>query len=149
MPFSRNAEIQIEASPEAVYDYLSDVTRHGEWSAARLVVQLDRPEAGVTSGATFTSHARLVGDVAATGQVITVDRPREFVYECLDRTGRNRWTMRMQPVGGGTLLSYGVERPEAPLWVRLTQEWLLWPLFGRSGAYRALLNIKQRLEETP
>jgi hypothetical protein len=72
--------------------------------------------------------------------------PNRFVYECTDTSGHYRWTMTLRAVGTSTELTQSAERLEGPLWVRVIQSWLLWPLSGRRSVVKGLANIKARLE---
>jgi uncharacterized protein YndB with AHSA1/START domain len=143
--FSRQMRIYIEAAPETVFRYVTDIGRHVEWSAQTLSIKPD-PEHG--SGATFASTA-LVGfllPVAGHISVIAEEAPIRFVYEYQDLSGYYRWTMLLQPEGKGTRLTQRMERLQGPFWIRLAQRGLVWPLYGRRAVGKGLANIKAHLE---
>ncbi len=141
--FARGESIQIDASPEAVFDYLADVSKHGEWAADGIVSQRELgPDRGV--GVRFTSRVNVLGENVARGVVVEADRPRRFVYEVEDRTGHWRWTMTFRLEGSGTQLIHAFERIKAPLWVRLGQI-PIYRFAGRPGIRRGLANIKAHL----
>jgi hypothetical protein len=62
--------------------------------------------------------------------------------------GKYRWHFDIAPAGSGSTIKYGLERLRAPLWVRLVQPWLLWPMDGRVGVLIGLANLKRALEAT-
>lgn len=73
----------IAASPEAVYDAISDVTRMGEWSEECHACEWhDGVEPGAV-GAVFTGHNR-AGDKEWSTQatVVAADRPSTFTFDC-------------------------------------------------------------------
>ena len=54
--------------------------------------------------------------------------------------------MLLQPEGKGTRLTQRMERLQGPLWIRLTQRGMVWPLYGRRAVGKGLANIKAHLE---
>ena len=57
--FVQNYSIQIDAEPTAVYDYLADFTRHGEWSDG---LNIEAVSEGPTEvGSEFRSTGRMMG----------------------------------------------------------------------------------------
>jgi hypothetical protein len=52
----------------------------------------------------------------------------------------------LQPEGKGTRLIQRMERLTGPLWIRLAQPGLVWPLYGRRAVGKGLANIKAKLE---
>jgi hypothetical protein len=79
----------------------------------------------------FSSTVHLMGGtIHAEIHVIAEEPPHRFVYECTDPAGHYRWTMTLRAVGTGTELTQSAERLKGPLWVRVIQPWLLWPLSG-------------------
>ena len=144
--FGREVSTYIEASPDVVFRYIADIRRHTEWGAEPLDITLESgPECG--PGATFSSIAH-VGRMKITAQVLVVaeEPPLRFVYESKDPFGLHRWTMMVRPEGSGTRLTQRMERVQGPLWVRILQPYVLWPLQGRSDVQNGLANIKARLE---
>jgi uncharacterized protein YndB with AHSA1/START domain len=73
----------IAASPEAVYDAVSDVTRMGEWSEECYACNWRADSDAPAVGATFDGHNRN-GDREWTTQctIIAADRGRAFAFEC-------------------------------------------------------------------
>lgn len=144
--FGREMSTYIEASSEGVFRYIADIRRHAEWGAQPLDIAFaSGPEQG--PGATFRSIAH-VGRMQIAAQVLVVaeEPPVRFVYECKDPFGLHRWTMTVRPEGSGTRLTQRMERVQGPLWVRILQPYVLWPLQGRSDVQKGLKNIKAHLE---
>jgi uncharacterized protein YndB with AHSA1/START domain len=142
--FAKQIAISIPAAPEAVFAYVSDLTRHGEWANEPIEIRLESGD-GRTPGSTFSSTAGVLGGVKATIRLVALDPPRRLVYDCDDMFGSYRWTLSVEPEGAGTRLTQRMERLSAPAWVRLVQPWLMWPVLGRRGVSRGLANIRARL----
>jgi hypothetical protein len=141
MKFAKEKSIHVEAPPEAVFDYVSDIKRHPEWAKHPMVMR----EIG---DGTFESTVKVMHLEPRT--IISVeskDRPRRFTFICNDDTaGKYRWTFDITPSGDGSMIRYSLERLEAPTWVKLTQPWMLWPIDGRTGVLTGLANIKREME---
>ncbi len=141
--FTRGQSIHIHATPEAVFDYVSDLSKHPEWSAQPLVVQVKGP---VQVGTTYTSDADFMGKPHGHGQILEVERPRRFAFDAADSSGHFKWHFNITPVGDGVRLDYGFGRLSAPLPFLLLQGAVFWPLFGSKWTTQSLERIKAKLE---
>lgn len=100
----------VEASPEAVYDLVSDVTRTGEWSPVCTSCWWD-PGAGPQVGSWFTGRNEVPGRSWETrSQVVVADRGREFAF-----------------VVGGAYVRWGFTMVAVPEGTRLTESWEFLP----------------------
>lgn len=100
---SHSGSIVIAASPEVVYDLVSDVTRTGEWSP---ICAWCRWDDGATAdvGAGFTGHNETPERTWEThSRVVAADRGREFAWLVGD--SYVRWGYTMTVVDGGTELT--------------------------------------------
>ncbi|SEK64899.1 Polyketide cyclase / dehydrase and lipid transport [Blastococcus sp. DSM 46786] len=98
-----SASITVAASPEALYDLVSDVTRTGEWSPICQECWWDEGASGRV-GDRFTGHNATPERTWETrSQVVAADRGREFAW--VVGAGFVRWGFRMAPVPGGTELT--------------------------------------------
>jgi ribosome-associated toxin RatA of RatAB toxin-antitoxin module len=105
-----SASIEIAASPETLYDMVSDVTRTGEWSPVCVACWWDEGASG-QAGDWFTGRNVTASRTWETrSQVVVADRGREFAF--LVGKGYVRWEFTVAPVAGGT---------------RLTEEWEFLP----------------------
>ena len=125
--FAKEKSIYVEAAPEAVFDYVSNIRRHPEWAMHPLVMR----ERG---DGTFESTATVMHlEPRTVIRVESQERPRLFTFLCDDNiAGKYRWTFDIKPAGAGCKVRYGVERLDAPAWVKLVQPWSLWPITMRS-----------------
>ena len=73
--------VRIQATPEALYDLVSDVTRTGEWSPVCTACWWDDAGQADQIGAWFTGHNELPERSWETrSQIVAADRAREFAW---------------------------------------------------------------------
>ncbi len=142
--FSRKDGIFIQAPPLAVYDYVSDLTRHPEWAKQKMEMMVEGEK--IAPETAFTTHISFMGKVPGKGRVVEMQSPGKFSYECKDSSGTYLWTMDAQPEGSGTKLTYSFDRLAAPLYFKLLQGVVFYPIFGRGMMSTALANIKRNVE---
>lgn len=105
----------IAASPEAVWDVVSDITRIGDWSPECYRCEWDAGQVP-GSGATFTGHNRF-GDKEWSNQSTIVEwvRPERVTWE-VRLTGRTA-----ELFGGGVATRWGFTIEAIETGARLTQ----------------------------
>ena len=99
----REASIEINASPEAVYDLVSDLPRMGEWSPENIGGEWQNGGSGAV-GDRFLGHNRTRERAWSVPVMVTVaesGRCFEFVTHP-DDGPYVRWTYRLEPSGTGT-----------------------------------------------
>jgi polyketide cyclase/dehydrase/lipid transport protein len=117
-------QIDIETSPEAVYDLVADMPRMGEWSPECQVVEWRDGSTGPAEGATFVGHnrggPRGVFRWSRSGRVLTADRGREFAF-VTEEGGREgtEWRYRFEPIEGGTRVTESYTVTSIPVWARV------------------------------
>ena len=141
--YTREVSTHIDASPEAVYDYVTDLARHPEWAAAKL--ELTVGPAGENGLPTFSSVVHTMGSPKAKGRVLKMERPGLFEYESADPSGLYRWTVNIEPDGAGTNFSQRLTQMEVPLWFRAIQP-LVFSVVGKGTMEKGVANIKERVE---
>jgi hypothetical protein len=95
--------VVVAASPEAVYDLVSDVTRTGEWSPVCRACWWDDGH-GPWVGAWFTGRNETPDRTWETrSEVVVADRGREFAF--IVGGSLVRWGYSMTAVEGGTELT--------------------------------------------
>jgi uncharacterized protein YndB with AHSA1/START domain len=117
MPEKLEISRDIAASPEAVYDAISDVTRMGEWSEECHACEWHEGVAGPVVGATFDGHNRHgEHEWTSQGKVIEADRGRAFAFECsMFDFHYSTWGYRIEPTPTGCRVTEWNEdlRPES------------------------------------
>lgn len=95
--------IVVAATPQAVYDLVSDVTRTGEWSPTCAACWWDEG-AGPEAGSWFTGRNETPERTWETrSQVVAAQPGREFAW--LVGGKLVRWGYLLEPVEGGTRLT--------------------------------------------
>ncbi len=132
--------VWVEASPEVVWELVSDVERYGEWSPENSGGTWTT-EPGL--GATFTgSNKRGLMRWTTRCKVIEYERPSRFAFEVVE--SRTVWGYRVEEEDGGTRVTEWRARVGAPpLLVRMvTRSGLL----GRDREALAIEGMRQTLE---
>ena len=111
----------IEASPERVYNLVSDITRMGEWSPETYSCAWIDGATGPQVGARFTGRNRRgLLRWSNTPEVISAELGREFAFRRVVLGNEVIWSYRMQADGSGTRLSESYEvLTRSPAWMRL------------------------------
>lgn len=100
---SHQESITVRASPETVYDLVSDVTRTGEWSPVCTSCWWTDGEPGAV-GAQFTGRNESGGRTWETlSHVVAAEPGREFAWVVGE--GYVRWGYTLKPVHEGTELT--------------------------------------------
>jgi ribosome-associated toxin RatA of RatAB toxin-antitoxin module len=94
----------VAATPEAVYDLVSDITRTGEWSPVCTSCWWDDEAEAGQVGAWFTGHNELPDRTWETrSRVVAAERGREFAW--VVGPGFVRWGFTLEAEGAGTRLT--------------------------------------------
>ena len=107
---------QIDASPEAVFDTITDHRRYPAFTPIRRV-EIEREGEAEPNGKGAIRALHVVGPPIRE-RVIAFERPRLFTYEVLSGlpVREQIGTVTVEPSDGGTLLSYRIEMtPRIPL----------------------------------
>jgi len=101
--------IEIDCPPEEVFDYLSQLDRHGEWQEAIKSIEVLTPGPTVVG-----SRARIVregpgGDQTLTYEMTEVDGPRSATFRGIDGSIRPVGRLVLTPLDDGTRTKYDFE----------------------------------------
>lgn len=127
--------VRMAASPEVVWDLVSDVTRIGEFSPETFEARWTRGATGPAVGAYFKGHVKRngVGPTYWTLCRVTECVPREDFGFVVEAAGRevNHWRYQLRAVADGTEVTESFELQPMGL---LKVYWaLLGPLRGRTN----------------
>lgn len=153
------AEIDIDAPPEVVFDVCSDVMRHPELSGAGEVLQVRVVTDGpVGVGTRFEADEDLTFGPSrmkfvAQSEVVEFDRPRSFSWLSVPGRGpkpkRIQWWFRMTPNSRGTHVVHEVQVD-----LGAVANVLMKPIYGPARGERikksmdtTLANLKRMAEE--
>lgn len=142
---SFSVSIMIQATPENVFAYIADLTRHPEWASdpVQIVAITEKP---VRVGSRYRSEAQSHGITFKAELVVTkYDPPVCFGFSGVDATGKFSHEFKLIPQKGATLLKRKINF-DATLLQWLTFLVVLYPVRIPS-AKRTLQLLKQRLEQ--
>ena len=103
-------QVTINAPAEKVFNYVADVSKHGEWGNPGQKLQVEKTSAGpVGQGSTFKSTGQQFG-TQNDAVTITEYKPNErVVYESQGKAGLLRHSFDVTPAGSGVQLTKGTE----------------------------------------
>lgn len=93
------------ASPESIYDLVSDLPRMGEWSPECVKCEWLGGASSAQPGATFKGHNRLGRRRWSTkGRIVTAERAKELAFEITSVGGLQvaKWGYVIEPAAGGS-----------------------------------------------
>ncbi|WP_435198046.1 SRPBCC family protein [Janibacter sp. GS2] len=103
--------VSVQASPEALYDLVSDITRTGEWSPVCTSCWWDEDGEAGRVGAWFTGHNEVPERTWETRSlVVAAERGHEFAW-----------------VVGGSYVRWGFTFVPTPTGTELTESWAFLP----------------------
>jgi len=137
----------INARPEDVFAYVSDLTRHGEWSGAPLVVEAvsDGP---VAVGSQYRSRGDLPGQKGRPNElrVTGYEPPRRFAFAAQDPDfGEVMHEFIVTPQNGGALVARTITTQLPPL-IAFMFKVIIGPLIGYPMTMRSLAALKAKME---
>lgn len=119
--------VHIAASPEVIYDLVSDVTRMGEWSPECTKAEWLNGATGPAVGARFRGRNRHGWMRWTTSpRIVVAERGREFSFIAPDIFGSDtaRWTYLFEPEGSDTQVREVCEIVrDLPLFMRVAVRW--------------------------
>ena len=111
----------IEAPAERIYGYVSDFSRHGEWSGHGLQVTKDR-DGPVEVGTTFSTVARQFGTQREHSTITEMTPGKRFAWESKGSLGLARHWFELTPSadGASTTVVKGMEFAQPSFLAKLT-----------------------------
>ncbi|HYZ93007.1 MAG TPA: SRPBCC family protein [Actinomycetota bacterium] len=116
MRMTGEAELRIEASPQDVYDLVTDVTRTGEWSPECRRCKWLNGATHAREGARFRGYNRSgIVRWSRLVEVVAADSGREFAFRTLPdllNKDSTTWRYKLEPSERGTIVrqSYEIHR---------------------------------------
>ena len=135
--------ISIEAPASQVYDYVADLTRHGEWGGHGLEVT-KTTEGPAAVGSVFSTTAKQFGTQREQSTITELAPGSAFAWESTGALGRARHRFSLSGDGGSTTLTKSAEIVEPTFLAKLTS-WKLSKGIPK-GLHSDLANIKAHLE---
>jgi uncharacterized protein YndB with AHSA1/START domain len=138
-------KIQVGATPQKVFDIVSDIARHGDWANPSAGLEVKPVSGGpVQVGSTFKSSQKFAGK--HTGADITVTKlaaPSALAFDAVQagkKPVRFTNTFTLTPTADGTLVERSIDaKPANPLAI------VFYPAI-RADAMKSLRQLKAKAE---
>lgn len=106
--WTKTVSIDMHATPQQVYDYLVDFTRHGEWSSNVRRIELTAGEPGKV-GAEYKAFEDVPRDLTSFAHVTQLRAPNLIMWESTDhRVFKTEWRIELEPHDEGSRVTQRV-----------------------------------------
>ncbi|MGH2794173.1 MAG: SRPBCC family protein [Actinomycetota bacterium] len=139
------AKIQVDASPQRVFDVLADIPTHGSWANQKAGLAVKPVSDGPTAvGSMFHSEQKFAGKHAAADIKVTrLEAPTTLAFEA-HQPGKKpvtyTSTFTLTPSGSGTLVERTLDPNPSGLMVTIAAPAI------RADMMKALKNLKAKVE---
>ena len=144
----RSHQILVNAPLQTIFDYVSDLTRHPEWSGGRLKIEAVTP-GPISVGKEYLSHGDVAGqkDRPNTVQVTRYEPPHKFGFVAKDPDfGRVTHEFIFTEQTGGILVMRTMTLSLNPI-VAFLFRFFIYPLIGSPSMDKSLAGLKAKLEK--
>ncbi len=136
--------IDIDAKPEEVFAYISDLTKHSEWNEGLTIEKVSEGEVAV--GTEYRSNGKQLGkSVDNTVKVTEIDSPRKFSFTGSDGKLEFLQELNLSAHNGGTRLDRLTTAEVNPIMAMMFTI-LIGPLFANRSMRKSLRKLKANLE---
>jgi len=139
--------VLIHAQPKTVFDYVSDLTRHPEWSGGQLKIEALTP-GPIAVGSQYKSQGEVATEKNRPNElrVTALQSPSRFAFVAKDPGfGDVTHDVTFKPEAGGTLMERTVSMQMSPVNAFMFRV-LIRPMIGQPMMDKAFAALKQRLE---
>jgi uncharacterized protein YndB with AHSA1/START domain len=140
----------IQAPLEAVWSWVADITRHGEWSPKPYRVDLVSGDLNAV-GSRYRSVGWVppnYGNHANDVEITDVVPMSRFALKATDESGTFTSTFDLLPVDGGTQVTFHIVFPPMK-GLNAVMVPLLFPIVAKPDFRKRLDLLKQKIESTP
>ena len=137
--------IDIDAKPEEVFAYLSDLTKHPEWNDGLTVEKVS--DGDVAVGSEYRSTGKQLGkSVDNTIKVTEIESPKKFSFTGSDGKLEFLQEFSLSEHDAGTRLERRTSAELNPV-LAITFKLLIGPLFANPSMNKGLRKLKSNLEQ--
>jgi uncharacterized protein YndB with AHSA1/START domain len=147
---ARTHQILIHTPLQKSFDYVSDLTRHPEWSGGELKIEAVTP-GPITVGKEYRSRGEVAvqKDRPNTVQVTEYEPPHKFAFAANDPDfGKVTHEFTFAEQNEGVLVSRIMTVTLKPL-VALAFRFFIYPFIGKPSMNKSMAKLKAKLEENP
>jgi uncharacterized protein YndB with AHSA1/START domain len=103
-------KVTINAPAEKVFNYVADISKHGEWGNPSQKLDVQKTSEGpIGQGSTFKSVGHQFGRQDDTVKIVEYAPPRRVVYESQGKAGVLRHTIEVTLKDGGVEVEKGFD----------------------------------------
>jgi uncharacterized protein YndB with AHSA1/START domain len=146
----RSHQILVHAPLQKAFDYVSDLSRHPEWSGGELKIEAVTP-GPIAVGKEYQSRGEVAiqKDRPNTVQVTEYEPPRKFAFAANDPDfGKVTHEFTFTQQNGGVLIRRIMTVSLNPI-MALLFRFFIYPLIGRPSMNRAMAGLKAKLDGNP
>ena len=143
----RSHQVFVHAPLQKAFDYVSDLTRHPEWSGGELKIEAITP-GPIAVGKEYQSRGEVAiqKDRPNTVQITEYESPHKFAFAAKDPDfGKVTHEFTLTERNGSVLITRSMTVNLNPL-VAIAFRFFIYPLVGRPSMNRAMAGLKARLE---
>jgi uncharacterized protein YndB with AHSA1/START domain len=143
----RTHQILVHAPLQQAFDYVSDLTRHPEWSGGELKIEALAP-GPIAVGKEYRSRGEVAvqKDRPNTVRVSVYEPPRKFGFIANDPDfGDVSHVFTFTQQSGGVLIERAMTVSLNPI-IALGFRFLIYPFVGRPSMNKSLARLKQKLD---
>jgi uncharacterized protein YndB with AHSA1/START domain len=139
--------VTVHRSPEVVFAYLTDMSRHGEWSPKPYRIEPVGGDGAATVGARFRSVGWIPGDKQHENdvEITRVDPPTRFGFTAYEKGQPFTHDFVLTPAAEGTRVERTVDSPEPTGFLRVVYP-LVWALVIKPAVQKDLDSFRARCE---
>jgi uncharacterized protein YndB with AHSA1/START domain len=135
--------IDINVPPQKAFDYVSDITKHAEWSIHGLSVEKTSP-GPLAVGSTFSTTGHQMGTHTGIVTIKEFVPGQKVVYESDDDTAHVKHAFELAPQNGGTRVTKSFETVKTGLLLKVFRPMMY--IVQPMSLQRDLQAIKEKLE---
>ena len=141
-----NFSVTIDRTPDVVFDYIADVSKHSEWSPKPY--RVEGTSGPVKVGDTFSSVGTIPGDKNHRNEVTVTEcsAPQRLVLDSKEKDEHFINTFELQAEGSGTRLTRIVDAPRPGFPLSLVFP-VIMAAFIRPDVNKGLRILKANLEQ--
>jgi polyketide cyclase/dehydrase/lipid transport protein len=146
MAYSATYNVSIKAPQSKVFDYVADVSRHGEWGSADDHMKASAEKPGPPAmGARYKADGMLNGKPNQSVVTVTaLDAPKRFAFDAQDANSVFHHEFIFSPSDGGTLVERRVTMTKGPFYFPLVLA--IFKGTVQKNYNGAMSNLKTKLE---
>jgi uncharacterized protein YndB with AHSA1/START domain len=146
MAYSASYNVDIKAPQSKVFDYVADVSRHGEWGSAddRMKASAEKPGPPAV-GARYKADGMLNGKANPSVVTITaLESPKRLAFDAEDSNSVFHHEFVLSPADGGTHVERHVTMTKGPFYFPLVLA--IFKSTVQKNYNGAMSNLKAKLE---